>query len=105
MHAPNYKIRLQMFVPGQNLAENFCPRKILGWDNICHDRPMVAVQSRVLMDYGRSSPLAVTTVDCDCKLPRGVHTVKVSGQHMYQSMPKLTSSLVAATQMTTILYY
>ena len=54
----------------------------------------------VLKGYVGSSPLAVMIADC--KLPRGVHTVQVSGQHVYQSMPKLTSSLEAATQMASI---
>ena len=53
-----------------------------------------------LMDYGGSSPLAVMIVDW--KLPRGVHTVQVSGKHVYQSMPKLTSPPEVATQMTSI---
>ena len=44
---------------------------------------------RALMGYGGSSSIAVTIVHW--KLPRGVHIVQVSGQHVYQSMPKLTS--------------
>ena len=50
---------------------------------------------RALMGYGGSSHLVVVLVDCN--LPRGVHTVHVSGQHVYQNMPKLTSLLEAAT--------
>ena len=60
----------------------------------------VVAAIRALMDYGGSSPLAVMIVDR--KLPMGVHTLQVFGQHVYQSMPKLTSPLEAATQMTSI---
>ena len=51
------------------------------------------------MDYVGSSHLVVMIADW--KLPMGVHTMQVSGQHVYHSMPKLTSPWEAATQMTT----
>ena len=52
------------------------------------------------MTYGGSSLLVVMIADW--KLPRGVHTVtvQISGQHVYQSMPKLTSPQEAATHIT-----
>ena len=55
---------------------------------------------RALMSYGGRSPLAIMIADW--KLPMGVHTMQVSGQHVYQSMPKLTSAPEAATQLTSI---
>ena len=61
--------------------------------------PVVAA-IKTLMGCGGSSPLVVMIVNW--KLPRGVHTVQASGQHMYQSMPKLTSPLEDTTQMTSI---
>ena len=46
--------------------------------------------------------LLLMVMIADWKLPMGVHTVWVSGQHVYQSMPKLTSPREAAIQTTSI---